>query len=1022
MEARVDCCAAPPGRARPRSAGLLAWAALALLAALPARGEDAPPVRLRDHAWQTWSSESGLPQISGKALARDVEGLVWIGTENGLARFDGSRFETYTPGTTPALAASWITRLHGDARGAIWIGTLRNLAVHADGGFLGSPDIGEVSDLAVLADGSVLVAGAALWRARIHGGELQLAAEPGWDGPVRRLVAQRDGGRWLLRGQRELWWWPAGGTPAPVALPEEIGMVSALLDAGDTLWLGTDLGLYRHQDGRFVADPAARAGRSPAVQSLGIDADGTLWIGSFGELLLRHADGRVEAVDQGAPEAFPWMVSFLATPDGVWLGSQYHGVRHYWRPGIRQHGPRDGLPDPTAWAFAVDGGHVLVGTDRGVAAWSGGRFDTVLAAESLPHPAVYSLLVDRAGRVWAGTRAGLVRQAPGRQPPLAFAQLDGVQVNGLLALADGGVLVAAANGLWLATDQGLAERFPGSPLAGRRIRSVAAGADCKLWIASETGLFRAADERVEAVPEAGLDGAFVTSLRMLADGRVAVGSYDRGIAVGRAGQPWLRLGRADGLPSDTVFNLFEHDGALLVSYHDGVYRLPADSFAEGSGAGVQRAFEMLLLDEGERPGRSRIRCCNGAGNDKGILLADRLLLPSLAGVVELPLDTRPAPPPLAEVLEVLAAGQAFVPGAPLTLPVGVRELEVGFRAVDFRNAGRLRFRYRLAGFDGDWHEVAGRPRAVFSRLPPGRYRFQVQARLSQQPWGAPAGFDLVVPPRFVEGWPFRLLALLAVIGTVALLFRWRLQRLHGQRLALEAIVARRTHDLALANARLESLNRDLAEASLVDPLTQLRNRRFVLERMPGMLAQVRRQRLDSGRDLVLGLMLVDADRFKQINDRHGHETGDRVLCRIAQALREAVRGGDEVVRWGGEEFLVVLPGVARADLMAVAERIRTGIEASSGGPGQPERVTASVGAAGWPLSPDGGERHDWQVSLSLADFALYRAKDAGRNRSAMLDMALVEPVAWPDRPDAAFLQGMVEARRLPLRIEPEPSG
>ena len=461
-----------------------------------------------------------------------------------------------------------------------------------------------------------------------------------------------------------------------------------------------------------------------------------------------------------------------------------------------------------------------------------------------------------------------------------------------------------------------------------------------------------------------------------ADGRIAVGSYDRGIAVGRAQGPWLRLGRANGLPSDTVFNLFEHAGALLVSYHDGVYRLPPESFAAHDDASRERAFEMLLLDEGERPGRSRIRCCNGAGNDKGILLADSVLLPSLAGIVELPLDTRPADAPQAEVLEVVFAGTARVPRPVLTLPVGVRDLEVGFRAVDFRNAGRLRFRYRLDGFDADWQDVAGRSRAAFSRLPPGRYRFQVQARLSQQPWGEAAGFELVVPQRFVEGWLFRLLLLLAAVVLVVALFRWRLHRLHLQRLALAETVAARTRDLALANARLETLNRDLAEASLVDPLTQLRNRRFVLERMPGLLAQVRRQRQDSGRDLVLGLMLVDADSFKRINDRYGHETGDRVLCRIAKALHDAVRAGDEAVRWGGEEFLVVLPGVARGELMTIADRIRTGIEASSGGPGQPSRVTASVGAAGWPLTSDGGERHDWQVALSLADFELLAGLDA----------------------------------------------
>src|SRR5690606_7306333 len=140
-------------------------------------------------AWQTWSSESGLPQISGKALAIDHDGLVWVGTENGLARFDGSHIAVSTPGNTPELAASRITRLHVDREGRLWIGNLRNVAVFVDGRFIGSDELGEVTALAQVDDGGMLIGGDRLYRATLDGDRLQLTQAAADTGAVSALLA-----------------------------------------------------------------------------------------------------------------------------------------------------------------------------------------------------------------------------------------------------------------------------------------------------------------------------------------------------------------------------------------------------------------------------------------------------------------------------------------------------------------------------------------------------------------------------------------------------------------------------------------------------------------------------------------------------------------------------------------------------------------------------------------------------------------------------------------------------------------
>jgi diguanylate cyclase (GGDEF)-like protein len=1022
----MDSGASAPGRGwqlSRRAAALalaLALLATAALAAPPPPGgvppED-PQAPLHRWAWQTWSSEAGLPQISVKSIARDRQGLLWLATENGLARFDGSRFETFDPGNTPALAASWITKVMVDRAGLVWIATLRNLAVYRDGAFLGSADLGEVVSLAEQPDGSVAAGGARLWRAELTGDRLDVQPDPRWDGPVYLLHA--DGARlWLAAPGGRLMAFARDGRPRTVPLPATVERVHAIARSAAGLWLGTSAGLFQVSGDAAGAVPVSVDPARPdsAVQALELDADGVLWLASYGELYRRLPDGRIDRVDADAAHAFPWIVSMLAEPDGLWLGSQYHGLRHYWQPTVQRLGAEEGLHDPSLWSFASASGRLLVGSNSGVSQWRDGRFGILIPAASLPHPAVYSLLLDRAGQIWVGSRAGLARFDRDGGNRQSYPMLDGVQVNGAVQRPDGRVWLATAAGLMLADGATVTAVGEGTELAGQRVRALAHGADGALWIGAEGGVFRWHDAQFERIVDAGLDGAFVTSVLPLPDGRIAIGSYDRGIAIGGAGQRWRRLTRAAGLPSDTVFNLFQHDGALLVSYADGVYRLGLAGAAGVDDGAVEP--EILVLDHGDRPGRSRVRCCNGAGNDKGVIHQGALWLPSLNGAVRVPLSARMRPPPTVDIVAVRAASQVLAPANLQVLPRGVRELEVTFRAIDYRDAGQLAFRYRLDGFDAHWLELAGRPQAAYAHLRPGRYRFEVQARRLHQPWGGSAGFDLVVPRLFVEGWLFRLLLAAAALGAVALLVRWRLHRLQLQKLALEGVVLARTRELADANAKLEGLNRSLAEASVIDPLTGLRNRRFLPEQIPRLLAAVRRARDERQADLVLGLILVDADRFKQINDGFGHITGDQVLCRMSAAMRGAVRDGDELVRWGGEEFLVVLPCLPRAELMLVAERIRTGIADCPTAPGQPPCVTASLGVSAWPIPVGNGHRHDWTVALDLADFALYRAKDAGRNRSAMLDLSRLSPSDWPDRPDAACLQAWLAEGRIGLVIMP----
>lgn len=201
----------------------------------------------------------------------------------------------------------------------------------------------------------------------------------------------------------------------------------------------------------------------------------------------------------------------------------------------------------------------------------------------------------------------------------------------------------------------------------------------------------------------------------------------------------------------------------------------------------------------------------------------------------------------------------------------------------------------------------------------------------------------------------------------------------AQRAVLERVVAERTRELYEANTRLET-------ASQTDPLTGLRNRRYLTNQIPADLAFYDREHARTGRSDALLFALVDIDHFKSVNDTHGHTAGDRVLQQVSSVLTRLVRSGDYVVRWGGEEFLLVFRPVAREFVPVLGERLRAAVEQHQYdiGDGSALPVTCSIGLAEYPMFIEGQQGLGWEEMLELADAALYWVKAHGRNGWAVL--------------------------------------
>jgi len=198
---------------------------------------------------------------------------------------------------------------------------------------------------------------------------------------------------------------------------------------------------------------------------------------------------------------------------------------------------------------------------------------------------------------------------------------------------------------------------------------------------------------------------------------------------------------------------------------------------------------------------------------------------------------------------------------------------------------------------------------------------------------------------------------------------------------LEQQIIKRTEELVGKNEELALALDKLEEVSLTDQLTGARNRHFLEQFLPQELAKVKRDNTKSNLENNVGFIMLDIDFFKIVNDEHGHAAGDNILKQFTHVLKETCRESDWVVRWGGEEFIVVARGLTSDGLENLAERIRKNIESHEFNIGHEKAInkTCSLGVVSYPFIKEHVSELTWEHTLNLADIALYVAKSNGRN-------------------------------------------
>lgn len=943
--------------------------------------------------FRSFGADHGLTNTAVKALAQDGEGFLWVGTEDGLFRMEGHHFRRF--GEEDGLFSNRISDggLAAAYPKGLWVDTEKGL---------------------LLWDGKRFLKPSALGMAGLDG-------RPGTPLPQGGVILsdQPSQTRYLARGRE--------GFEPIRGLPWGTGMTAAALSAdGRTLAVGLGTELWVRRDGQW------NGGRGPLhfpqdVDGLLVDPQGNLYIRSINHLWRLTPEGRLQSLKTARPlsavargymsldrEGRLWTL----TAEGlVWVGPEGTGFI----------GEDEGLPKGSTGVLTVDREGTLWLAGDGIHKLLGeGRWSAWTRRQGLPGDFVWAVHRAGDGRLWVGTTAGLAVQDGDR-----WVGLPETAQHQVMALASepSGRLWAAIipnsrqdpAGFWVCEPGSRRVRRvnpPGLP-PGHGILSLYLRHPSELWVAATSaGLWRLDPRRpslpAEHIVIPGWSKDFGVQV-VTGDGRgglwVAggpwVGHFD--------GQRWLTLGPEPGglgkddavmsmvgAPDGSAWVIFFNRKGLDQIRREGGRLVLGQRLTQGHPLAQHAAYSLgadrdgslwvgsargLLHWDGRRVERfGRNAGLPGEDCSQNALWQDAngdIYVGLSVGLArgQVGSGRRPQLPPSAILVGAEdGKGRSLLEGE-ARVPWSDRTFVFRYAARGSRWTEDTTFQVRLVGFETDWRDTA-LPETRYTELSPGDYRFEVRVRtfLGEPGEVAQVAFR-VLAPWWRTPWALGLGGLLLGLGVWGYL-QWRTAHLRRRNEQLEAMVHERTLALEAANAALR-------EASLTDPLTGLHNRRYLALTMPEeeiRLRRVFRNHLDRGesplgRNEDLVLFMLDLDHFKRVNDTHGHAAGDEVLRQTAQVLRSVTRSSDTLVRWGGEEFLLVAKRTDRERANLIAENlcraIRDHVYALPDG--RTLRCTVSVGFAACPILERAPEAFGWEDTLQAADQCLYAVKRAGRD-------------------------------------------
>ena len=787
-----------------------------------------PSKALTQYVHQAWNADDGLPQNTIQAIVQTRDGYLWLGTEEGLARFDGVRFTVFDKSNTPAFSAGHIIRaLFEDQAGTLWIGTTGSgLVRFSDGQFIPVSEVEGVAISSLVQDASgtlwvgtwdaglfALDNGQVVHYTTDHGLASSFVSVVYEDRAGTLWVGTREGLHHLIDGQIRRF----EGNNALSGL-----FVTALYeDREGTLWIGTRDGLDRLEGEALLPFSPDAGWTGGGVRALWQDDAGSLWMGTTQGGLGRLRAGQFDTFTSQDGLTSNSVLALSGDREGhLWIGTERGGLNRFRDGKFTPYTTREGLSQDMAFAVYEDAdGVVWIGTDGGgLNRLHDGTVTTYTTRDGLSSDIVMSIYGDRNGALWVGTDGGLNRFKDGVFTP--YTDQHGLPGNAVSALFEG-----ADGSLWIGTDAGLTNVREGhfttytadDGLGSNFVTTIHEDRHGDLWVGTyDAGLRRLHDGVFTAfTTKEGLAGNLVLAIHEDAEGTLWIGTYGDGLSRLKDGR-LTTFTTKDGLFDDSMYQILEDEqGNFWMSCNKGIFRVSkADLNALADG----QIDHVASTAYGKADGLKSPEF-NGGFQPAGWKSRDgKLWFPSVEGVAMIdPANIRKntlVPPVLIE--DVIADQEHLDLGETLELAPGKEKIEFHYTALSFVASEEIPFRYILDGYNATWQEAGANRIATYTNLDPGTYTFRVKARNRDGVWnetGASVSFYL--KPFFYQTTWFLILCVIGVILLALGGYKARIRQLKARERQLERTVDERTRDLRRAKERVEKEKEKTEQAKAV---------------------------------------------------------------------------------------------------------------------------------------------------------------------------------------------------------------
>jgi signal transduction histidine kinase/ligand-binding sensor domain-containing protein len=975
-------------------ATLLLFSCLGLLART-ARGLD-PNVHISQYAHMAWRVQDGFFSGAPTTIAQTKDGYLWIGTPNGLFQFDGVHFSRWNPSQKDLQYAS-VYSLLGTDDGSLWIGTGTGLS-RWDGRILThyTGSLARVNDIIEDHDGSIWIT-----RSRI----------PGWSGPLCQVDHDRlrcygtsdgipipyatsltedlSGALWLGGSTALVRWRPGLLQTFPLkslSKTEGLGGVSDVaIQSPDSFWVGIDrsgkgLGLEQLVRGQWRPFSTVKFDDTQiAVSTLFTDRQGALWIGTD-QGVFRIYKGIVDRFDRTDGLSSDMVSRFFEDHEGnIWVATS-KGIDAFRPLAVRTYSRREGFSsDDVDSVVAARDGTVWVGTEGALHGIRNGGIFSILSHHGLPGDRVTSLFEDRTGVLWVGVDNGLFMYRNGRFTPILDA--EGKTLGIVSRLSED-----IAGDMWLKAYHPPHQqlfRIRGRHVVEIRAPEVANSFDIAadpsggIWASSLTGdLAHYSKGHVETFPiERATHAAGLYILLAAPDGFLW-GAGPKGLVGFRNGKA-QSLTERNGLPCNGIYTIvLDNHQSLWLYAQCGLIKITGEELNRWW-KHPDRTVDFRRFDEfdGVQPGAASFRPSAACSPDGRLWFAND---GKLQTIDPLHLLKNMVPPPV-RTESIIADTKIYPSTGTVRLPSPTRDIEIRYTAFSYVVPERVRFRYKLNGYDTDWQEAGTRRSAFYMNLSPGQYQFHVIACNNDGVWNQiGASVNLLIPPAWYQTFWFRALSALVGIALGVLFYRYKLAQAAAllrtrfdERFEERTRLARDLHDTLIQTIQGSKLVADNAKEAPAD-LERMRDAISLLSTWLG-------RAIMEGRAALSSLRISNADQ----ND-------------LAEALR---RAGEECQNDSSTHIVVTVRGSGKEMQPLVRDEIyRIGYEAIS---------NACSHSGGTQVSVDLEYGRDFKLSI----------RDNGRGMDA-------NTLAF-GKPEHYGLQGMRERARqigAKLAISSSPEG